>query len=303
MRALVRTLFRILSAPFRLILWIVSGIFKWITNRIKAIYYFFTSEPDDSPLTDTFEKATQSPKGFLSAILLHLVDLRKHFIRVALVLLIVSIIAFDNTELLFDWLAQPTGGINELTSVDITETVRVALRVALLAGFFVSLPYIGLEMLLFVAEGIRRRTRLMLLALIPIVTILFAGGMLFAYGVMLPVAVPFLLDMFDIPRINRLDTYISFVIAIMFWLGVAFQFPLISFILSALGILKPQALLNQWRISVVIIAILAAVITPTPDIFNMMVVFVPLLFIYVLGVGTSFIARARWGKQETDNEE
>ncbi|MEK6255870.1 MAG: twin-arginine translocase subunit TatC [Chloroflexota bacterium] len=302
MRAIIRSIFRILTAPFRFAIWIISSILKWIYNRVKAIYKFFTAEPDDAPLAETFAKATQSPKGFLTAILLHLVDLRNHLIRITLVLLIASVIAFDKTELLFDWLAQPTGGINELTSVDITETVRVALRVALLAGFFVSLPYIGLEMLIFVADGIRRRTRMMFLALIPIVTILFAGGMLFAYSVMLPVAVPFLLDMFDIPRINRLDTYISFIIAIMFWLGIAFQFPLVSFILSSLGILKPQTLLKQWRISVVIIAILAAVITPTPDIFNMMIVFVPLLFIYFLGVGTSFIARTRRGKRESDSQ-
>lgn len=293
MRKWLRKLGRILTAPFRFLFLIIRAIYRKIKNILKSIYYFFTLEPDDTPLTQTFEKATQSPAGFLKALLGHLIELRWHLIRISIALLITSLIAFSYTELLIDWLAFPAGGIDTLTAVDITETVGVALRVSLLAGFLVSMPYIGLELLLFIAAGIHRRTRIQILFLIPVVTALFMAGMLFAYYFMLPVAVPFLLNIFNIQSINRLDSYVRFVMAVMFWLGVAFQFPLASFWLSAIGIIQPMMLLSRWRMAVVIIAIMAAVITPTPDPVNMMIVFVPLLGLFFLGIATSYVARSR----------
>jgi sec-independent protein translocase protein TatC len=293
MRKWLRVIGRILTAPFRFLRWLIRAIFRWIKNLLRNIYLFFTLEPDDTPLTRTFEKATQSPTGFLQALLAHLAELRWHLVRISLALLITSIFAFSYTELLIDWLAHPAGGIDTLTAVDITETIGVALRVSLLAGFLISMPYIGFELLIFIAAGIHRRTRIQILFLIPVVTSLFAAGMLFAYYLMLPVAVPFLLSIFNIQSINRLESYVRFVMAVMFWLGVAFQFPLASFWFSAIGFLQPKMLLSRWRIAVVIIAIMAAVITPTPDPVNMMIVFIPLLGLYFLGIATSYIASRR----------
>lgn len=302
MRKWLRAFGRFLSAPFRFIYWLISSIYRWVKNRLVGFYQFFTLEPEDTPLTQTFEKATQSPAGFFKAMLSHLTDLRGHLIRIALALFAASIIAFGYTAELLDWLAQPLGGIENLEAIDITEPIRVSMRVSLLAGFFVSLPYIGLELLLFVADGIKRRTRVLILILIPIITMLFAGGLAFAFYTMLPVAIPFLQGFVaGIETTPRPESYVRFVTAVMFWMGVAFQFPLASFLLSAMGILNPQSLLRQWRIAIVITAIISAVITPTPDPVNMMIVFIPLLVLYFLGIGTSFVARA--GRRKRSNDE
>jgi sec-independent protein translocase protein TatC len=78
----------------------------------------------------------------------------------------------------------------------------------------------------------------------------------------------------------------------MFWIGVAFEFPLVIYVLSAIGFIKPQVLAQQWRIAVVIIAIVAAAITPTVDPVNMGLVMAPMILLYFLSIGLSFLAYA-----------
>ena len=76
----------------------------------------------------------------------------------------------------------------------------------------------------------------------------------------------------------------------MFWIGVAFEFPLIIYVLSAVGFVKPDALKNQWRLAMVIVAIFAAAITPTIDPVNMALVMVPMAILYFVSIGLSYIA-------------
>ncbi|MDH3943911.1 MAG: twin-arginine translocase subunit TatC [Anaerolineae bacterium] len=293
MRGFFKKLWVIVTLPIRVVLYPFKLIYKWLRNRWLGMLHFFRDEPEDTPLTKTFEKATQSPGDFLKALLLHLAELRWHLIRIALVLVATSIISFAYTEEILEFLAEPLGGLSELRAIDITEPVGVTMRVALLAGFFIAMPYLGLELLTFIAPGIKRKTRVNLLFIIPLVTIFFGLGMAFAYVFMLPVAIPVLTGFSGITTIPRPDTYIRFVVSVMFWIGIAFQFPLVSYLLSAMGILKPDMLVKQWRISIVVLAIIAAAITPTPDPINMMIVFIPLLALYYLGIGLSYLARKR----------
>jgi sec-independent protein translocase protein TatC len=78
----------------------------------------------------------------------------------------------------------------------------------------------------------------------------------------------------------------------MFWIGVAFEFPLVIFALSAIGILEPKVLLQQWRLAVILIAVVAAIITPTVDPVNMGLVMAPMIGLYFLSILFSAIARA-----------
>jgi sec-independent protein translocase protein TatC len=107
---------------------------------------------------------------------------------------------------------------------------------------------------------------------------------------MLPTALPFLLNFMGIQALPRVSSYINFVTGIMFWIGIAFEFPLVVYLLTTMGLLKPQALTKQWRIAFVIIAVAAAVITPTPDPINMSIVMAPLIVLYILSIGLSYLA-------------
>jgi sec-independent protein translocase protein TatC len=125
---------------------------------------------------------------------------------------------------------------------------------------------------------------------VPLVVLFFFGGMIFAYGLIIPTGLPVLTDFLDIPTQIRPTSYIRFVTGLMFWFGVLFEFPLLAFILTAMRLLSVEMLIKNWRIAVVLIAILAALITPTIDPINMALVMVPLLLLYGLSILLSFLA-------------
>jgi sec-independent protein translocase protein TatC len=167
------------------------------------------------------------------------------------------------------------------------------MRVALLGGFALAFPYIALEIWMFIAPGISRRSRLFSLVAIPIATLFFLGGMAFAFYVMMPTALPFLLNFAGITTIPRPSSYIKFVTGIMFWLGVAFEFPLVVYLLAGLGIVNAKMLSDQWRLAIVVIALIAAAITPTVDPVNMALVMGPMIVLYFLSIGLAKIAQRK----------
>jgi sec-independent protein translocase protein TatC len=126
---------------------------------------------------------------------------------------------------------------------------------------------------------------------IPAVVIFFLGGMMFAYFVMLPTAIPFLLNFLGMTPQIRPSSYISFTTGLMFWVGIAFEFPLVIFVLAGVGLVKAKTLAQQWRLAVVIIAIVAAAITPTVDPVNMSLVMGPMILLYFLSIGLAAIAQ------------
>ena len=158
-------------------------------------------------------------------------------------------------------------------------------------AFAASLPYIAFEMLRFVAPGLTRRARLVGLFAIPMVLVLFAFGVAFTYYVLLPPAVTFLVNFMDIPTQIRPSSYVAFATGLMFWIGIAFELPLVSFVLAAIGLLPARWLSSNWRIAVVVLAVLAAAITPTVDPINMLLVWAPLVAIYFISVATASLAQ------------
>ncbi len=126
----------------------------------------------------------------------------------------------------------------KLVAIEVTEPIGTVMRVSLLTGVALAFPYIAIEVWLFIAPGLSRKARIWGLLAIPVATLFFLGGMAFAYFVMLPTALPFLLNFMGINTIPRPSSYISFVTAIMFWLGVFFEFPLVIFFLAKLGLVR-----------------------------------------------------------------
>ena len=130
------------------------------------------------------------------------------------------------------------------------------------------------------------------LAGIPLAAILFLCGAAFTFFLMLPAALPFLEGFMGVKTELRPESYFSFVIGLMFWIGVSFEFPLIIYVLSAIGIIQPQVLAQQWRLAIVLIAIVAAMVTPTIDPINQGLVMAPMILLYFISIGLSYIAYA-----------
>jgi sec-independent protein translocase protein TatC len=290
MRKFFRAVLRIITAPFRFIFWIFRTIYRWLAGVFNNMKVFFSEEPEDAPLPDAFAKTLENPMGILE----HLNALRKHLFRALVFLVITTAIAFTFIQPILTFLSSPLeGGLASLTAIDVTEPLGTVMRVALLGGFALAFPYIALEIWMFIAPGISRRSRLFSLVAIPIATLFFLGGMAFAFYVMMPTALPFLLNFAGITTIPRPSSYIKFVTGIMFWLGVAFEFPLVIYLLAGLGIVNAKMLSDQWRLAIVVIALIAAAITPTVDPVNMALVMGPMIVLYFLSIGLAKIAQRK----------
>ncbi len=279
MKEKIRAFFRRITKPFRL-------ISKWISAPFKKTINFFQEEPGDAPMMDSLQLALEEPASFLE----HVGALRKHILRSVVVLLICAAVCFAFLSPLLEFIAQPIGGLSELQAVDVTEPIGVGMRVVLLAAFAVALPYIIFEIFLFVAPALPRRTRVIGLFTIPLVVIFFFGGMAFAYYLILPTGLPVLLNFLDVSTQIRPSSYVRFVTNLMFWIGALFEFPLLAYILTVMRILSPSVLLKNWRIAVVVISVLSALVTPTIDPINMLLVMVPLMLLYGLSILLSLLA-------------
>jgi sec-independent protein translocase protein TatC len=282
MRKIFRRLWRIITFPFR-ILWKVTVL---PIKAFKRAQIFLTEEPEDQPLAEAFASTIKQP----SALLEHVDALRKHLTRMVIALVIGTAIGAAFATQIIGILSKPIGGINTLQAIDVTESVGVFMRVALIAGFALALPYIAFELWLFAAPGLHARARQMGLLGIPLTLVFFIGGVSFAYFLLLPTALPFLLSFMGIHTIPRVSSYVDFVTGLLFWIGIAFEFPLVIYVLSLMGLVKPKMLAKYWRYAIVIIAIIAAAVTPTVDPVNMSLVMAPMILLYFLSIGLSHMA-------------
>src|SRR4029453_18006917 len=149
------------------------------------------------------------------------------------------------------------------------------------------MPVIVYQILSFVMPGLLPNEKFWLLVGVPAATFLFVLGATFAWFIAMPPALGFLTNIYPNIFNTQLtaDTYIPFVMSVVFWIGVAFEMPLLVFVLGKANVVNARVLLKQWRYAVVIIAIVAAFITPTPDPINMSIVMAPLLILYLLSIG------------------
>ena len=278
-----------MKALFKRVFWVLSAPFRWIARPFRAWRAFINYEPDELPIGDVFVRTVEHP----SVLVDHLEALRGHILRSVAVLVVTVIISTLFTRQAIEFLARPIGGLEALQAIEVTESLGAFMRVALLCGIAIAMPYIGVEIFAFLNPGLRRRERITILVIIPAATILFLLGTAFAYFVMFPAALPFLLNFMGISAAIRPANYIRFVTGLMFWIGIAFQFPIIIYALAALGIVNAGSLMRGWRFAVLGIAILAAAVTPTVDPVNMGLVMLPMIVLYFLSIGLAAIAARR----------
>lgn len=227
----------------------------------------------------------------------HLNELRNRLFYSLIVLLVGIVISVIFAEYLLELIAKPIGGLENLLSIQVTENLSVYFRVTLLAGFILAFPFILIQMLLFISPGLKKNERMWLFRAIPLATLLFVGGAIFAYLVMLPSALPFLVEFPGPDVLPKWKDYVNFVTSLIFWIGLSFETPLLMFVLAKLGIINAKGLIKGWRVAVVVIAVIAAVATPTPDPINMAILMAPLLILYLLGILLAAIARRNEHKE------
>lgn len=223
----------------------------------------------------------------------HLHELRRRLFRAMFALVIGVLASAAFTSTILSYLIRPYG--SELKVLGPTESVVMYFRVALLAGAIIAIPYITLQLFLFIAPGLTRREKRWIYLALPATTALFLIGVGFAWFIMVPTALGFLRD-FESGIFEAdwtAERYIAFITSLLFWIGVAFEMPVVVFVLARMGILGPRPLMRNWRLAIVLISIAAALITPTVDPFNMLLVIAPLMGLYILSIGLAAIAFPR----------
>ena len=220
----------------------------------------------------------------------HLEELRLTLLWSLLGLVIGVIVAVFFVNPILDILSRPIGGLKNLQAIEVTETMAVYMRVALLGGLILALPWITFQLLRFVGKGLKPKERKGIYIALPFAVLLFLSGVAFAYFVMLPASLGFFQEILNVTTSIRLKSYISFTTNILFWIGVSFQLPLLFFVLTKVGIVTPKLLIKGWRVAIVVIAVLAAVITPTGDPVNMLIFMLPLSVLYLLSILLSALA-------------
>jgi len=215
----------------------------------------------------------------------HLEELRDRLIKSAIAVTVTTLFSFVFAKQFLQLLIAPMGDTPPVSSTPTTNIV-VFTKVALISGVALAMPVLVYQLIGFIAPGLTRREKRYLYLILPGATLSFVAGIAFAYFVMLPMAIPFLKGFLgDIVQPNWfVDKYISFITSLLFWVGLSFETPLLIFFLAKLGIVTPVVLSRNRKYAVLVIAVLSAVITPTPDPFNMILVMAPLILLYEIGI-------------------
>ena len=227
----------------------------------------------------------------------HLGELRKRLLYSLIALVMGVVLSVIFSDQLLSLISSPIGGLENLLSIQVTENLSVYFRITLLSGFILSLPFTLYQLYRFVAPGLTVRERKWVMTAVPLATVLFCGGAVFAYLVMLPAAIPFLVQFPGPEVLPKWNDYVNFVTSLIFWIGLSFETPLLMFLLAKLGIIDARGLAKGWRIALIAIAVIAAVATPTPDPINMALLMAPLFLLYLLGILLAVLARRKEVKE------
>jgi len=223
-------------------------------------------------------------------LLQHLNELRQRIFKAFAAVIITTALSFIFAQQMIDYLATPIGGRVALVSIEITENMAIFMRVALLGGIILGMPVIVYQLMRFLLPGLKKREKLWLILGVPLATLLFVAGVAFTWFVMIPSAVPFLVNFMDIRTQVRPSNYFQFITNLMFWIGLCFEMPLIMMFLAKLKIVTARKLANGWRYAIVVMAVVAAAVTPTVDPVNMGLVMLPLMGLYVISIILAAVA-------------
>ncbi len=225
----------------------------------------------------------------------HLDELRKRILRSVIVVIVGFLGCWSFAPWFVEILSRPITPLlpadRKLAFFAPTEAFMLYIKVSLLVSIFLMAPFLLYQLWAFISPGLYRKEKRFAIPFIFFGSVFFLAGGVFAYYVALPFALEFLVDLgseqFE-PLISA-TTYFHFMMAVVLGLGVMFELPILIFLLSWIGIVTPRFLMRHFRWAVLLIFIVSAIITPTPDIFNLCLFALPTLALYLLGVGVSAV--------------
>lgn len=250
------------------------------------------SSAEPRPEQDQIEAAeTELPKmSFLE----HLDELRRRLLYSLAALVVGFLLCWSFAPTLFAWLEQPVLQFlppgEKLAYTRLTAPFFLYMKVAFFAGIFVASPIILWQVWMFVAPGLYSRERRYAGPFILFATLFFIAGGYFGYRTVFPMACKFFLDVGkQFEQVITIDEYFGLASKIILGMGLVFETPILIFFLSRIGVVTPAFLMQKFKYAVVLIFIIAALITPTPDMVTQAALAVPMILLYLIGIGISYL--------------
>ncbi len=217
----------------------------------------------------------------------HLDELRSRIIKIAVVFVLVAIVAWFFRVEVFNALIEPAGGeLERLSVTSVAEQVISDLKLALYVAFVVTIPVLLYQIWAFIAPAVGEMGRAYTYTIIALASSLFLAGIAFGYFVVLPVGINFLLG-WDQSRYELIITptnYLAFVTRFLLAFGIVFELPAATYVGAKLGLITAPFLRKYRRHAILINALLAAALTPTPDPFSMLLMMAPMVLMYELSI-------------------
>lgn len=215
----------------------------------------------------------------------HLEELRRRLLKSFAAVIVMAFVALYFSDHLMKWFLAPLGGI-KLHVTEVTGSVMAYIKVGLISGFIGALPVVFYQLWSFVSPGLYQRERKVVLTLVVVSTMLFLIGGAFCYFVVLPWSLKFMVGFSGdllIPIIT-VNSYLSYAGFLVLAFGLTFEMPVAAYFLGRLGIISSGFLAKGRRYAIVGILIAAAILTPTPDMVNQLLLAVPMYVLYEVSI-------------------
>ena len=248
-----------------------------------------------TPQSDPSPSAPEQEPGGKMSFFEHLVDLRKRLINSAIAIAIGTMVGVSVSEKVIGFIARPMQEAlrkqhldDKLIYTSPAGMINIIITFGLYLGIVIAAPYVLYQVWLFIAPGLYKHERKAVTTFIFSSLFLFFAGISFGYFVMLPYVLNFLTS-FQGPfrPLISINEYFDFILIVLLGLGVIFELPVLIFFLALFGIVTPKFLWKNVRYAILIIAIVAAIVTPTPDATTMLVFMAPMVALYFLGIGVA----------------
>lgn len=239
---------------------------------------------------------TQDPDNELPkmSFLDHLEELRKRLMISMIAVAVGFLACWAFAERIFGYLQAPLTQFlppgDKLAFTRLTAPFFLYMKVAFFAGLFVAAPVVLLQLWLFIAPGLYKKERRLAAPFILFGSIFFIAGGYFGYRYLLPTTCAFFVETGkQFKQMVTVDDYFGFASVIILATGIVFETPILIFFLAKLGIVTPAFLMQKFKWAVVLSFIVAAVVTPTPDIVTQAALAVPMILLYLIGVGVAYL--------------
>jgi sec-independent protein translocase protein TatC len=221
----------------------------------------------------------------------HLDELRKRIVRSAIYLFLGFIVAYVFHERLYGFIQEPLDNLHiKLNYTHPMDPLNLYLQVALIGGAILASPFILYQVWLFIAPGLYQKERRFVVPFMAATVGLFLTGASFGYFYVLPGALKILIVQFGskFQPMVTIEEYTGFFLSVILGLGISFEMPILIFFLALFGIVSPRFLWKNIRYAILAVFLVAAIITPSPDPWTMCIYAIPMLGLYILGIGIAW---------------